>query len=94
MAERSVHEAAVEAVERALETTSDGGYAVGWHTLAAAAIAALVASAEVREGLVEALSPGRHLWRSPDDSQFASFNRDEMVVAILAALAGPEASDH
>lgn len=58
----TAYEAAVEAMALALEETNDGGYAVGWDTLARAVLAALVASEDVRAALENSeclLHPGQ-----------------------------------
>lgn len=96
MTERSVHEAAVEVMAGALRTYfAEEGRP---HALtrseakgaSAAALAALVASADVREGLVAAAhkaSVGDWPLASPEGEATRWW-----VDAILAALAGPEAA--
>lgn len=112
MAERSVHEAAVEAVAGALYAVRYGGDAPGEDIEAViegrgfaradarAALTALVASAEVREGLVAALDkvPCK---RYPSDhwcGDGGNLSDDDypqhpacLADAILAAIGGTEA---
>ena len=87
MAERSVHEAAVEAMAGAL-----WGLDSAWtpHEKAEAALAALVASAEVREAAEDApclLHPGQAKCGGAVRGANVRFH----LPCLLAALASPEA---
>lgn len=109
MAERSVHEAAVEAMAAELYAVRYGGDAPGedaravaecWSFARAdarAAIAALVASAEVREGLVAALYAKEGRWyvaeaaHDEDGKPIPGLRLWPLADAVLAALGGTKA---
>ena len=89
MAERSVHEAAVEAMKRATCVCETGINGRHWNACPAPAmpeaIAALVASAEVREGLVRVFAD--HVCPSSEECIDGRVAR-RRAATVLAALGG------